>query len=251
MHSRRFVYVDMKPDNVLWSPAEGRWGLVDFGSLTPPIQLNKYVFNGTPEFASSRSLAQGGSRFDDDIEALVHLLAWCERGGQLPWSVVVMTEAREYLKARSRFPLAGLSTQLSGLAALASRLLAHPKGPEPLPDEVYTFLHPERATRTTATGPKTPKRTASSSSSSSPSASRTKAPSPGQENTAGGAKLRDSPAVARVRSSPLVTRVAAAAPPKRAAAVVEAVMQSPARPKRAAKATALARLAEQSPMARR
>lgn len=84
IHAHNLVYVDLKPDNIVWDPVRGHWTLIDLGSMTPPVQLNRYVFNGTPKFASTRALLHGGSRFSDDIASLIYVLMWA-LAGKLPW----------------------------------------------------------------------------------------------------------------------------------------------------------------------
>lgn len=85
IHRAGLVYVDLKPANIVWDPSTQRWTLIDLGSVTSPVQLKRYVFNGTPLFASLRSLKSGGSTPADDLESLALVLQWALSGGTLPW----------------------------------------------------------------------------------------------------------------------------------------------------------------------
>ena len=105
MHRKNFVYSDLKPENILWDPAARRWTLIDLGSATPPIQLNRYAFNGTPNFASLRSLEAGGAELSDDIEALMHVVEWGLRGGRLPWTGTELDSKAMAVHRRSLPPL--------------------------------------------------------------------------------------------------------------------------------------------------
>ena len=98
MHNCGLFHNDMKPQNLMSNLDCNNIILIDFGltiNFHAP-QKGKYVFKGTPFFASNNALMRGVPGAKDDLESIIYILIYFYHG-KLPWTknVPVLNEEVE------------------------------------------------------------------------------------------------------------------------------------------------------------
>jgi len=86
-HGKEFVYHDIAPGNFMcgFGVEAEKIFLIDLGVAKKASSLVITGFNGTPLFASRKSLQGYSATYNDDMEALGFMLAFLHKG-VLPWS---------------------------------------------------------------------------------------------------------------------------------------------------------------------
>jgi serine/threonine protein kinase len=149
LHSQKYVYCDMKPENIMLGTCEGgkikdthEARLVDFGVATRYVSAVSGRHRqadegsgqaGTPRFASLASSTCPPSR-RDDVEALAYVLLCAAAGDRLPWDAGASDDAVLALKK-------GCGDAYGVLAALEADLTGFTGDARPLAD----FLADARA----------------------------------------------------------------------------------------------------------
>ena len=149
LHSQKYVYCDMKPENIMLGTCEGgvikdtdEARLVDFGVATRYVSAVSGRHRqadegggqaGTPRFASLASSTCPPAR-RDDVEALAYVLLCAAAGDRLPWDAGASDDAVLALKK-------GCGDAYGVLAALEADLAGFPWDARPLAD----FLADARA----------------------------------------------------------------------------------------------------------
>lgn len=82
IHSMNRCHGDIKPSNIAFDPETKNWVLLDLGCCSPPFQLHRYAFQGTPEFATPRMLQYGGIEMMDDYGMLANVLDYVVAAAQ-------------------------------------------------------------------------------------------------------------------------------------------------------------------------
>ena len=140
-HARGLVHRDVKPSNVILSPAGAK--VVDFGLAAvagDTTESEEQVIWGTPAYLAPERLTIGEVVPASDVYALGLLLYRMLTGGP-PWkadTITQMLRAHEYVEPA---PLPALEGIPEPVADVCQRCLAKQPGDRPSAGEVATVLH--------------------------------------------------------------------------------------------------------------